>query len=243
MGVLEVGPGLGCLTAELSKRAEKVLAVEADRRLQPLLGETLDGCENVEIRFGDIMKQDLKTLVAEGLKQQERRILCANLPYQITGPFLTKAAESGCFETVCVMIQKEVAERICAEPGGKDYGAFSLRMQYAYEPELLFSVAPHCFMPQPKVTSAVIRMRRRSEPPCRVADEQLLFRVIRGGFSQRRKTLLNALTSALPELGKGQWEELLDYCGIDIKVRAETLNLVDFARICNEFSRRTEKNL
>ena len=232
-GILELGPGIGCLTAELAKRAGKVFAVELDHSLQPLLSETLADAENVEILYSDIMKQDIRSLAEEHLPQ-ETRLVCANLPYNITTPVLTALVQAGCFERICVMIQKEVAERICAEPGGKEYGAFGLLIQWYCEAELLFTVPPHCFMPQPKVTSAVIRLTRRLVPPADARDSELMFRVIRAAFNQRRKTLVNALSSALPGLRKAECERILKNCDLDTNIRGEKLKLGDFARISNE---------
>ena len=231
--VLEIGPGIGCLTAELSERAGQVLAVELDRRLQPLLNETLSGRVNVEILFSDVMKLDLAEL-AETRMTCPTKLVCANLPYNITSPVLTELIRAGCFQRICVMIQREVAERICAEPGGKDYGAFGLFVRWYYEPELLFTVSPHCFMPQPKVTSAVIRLTKRTEPPADVAKEELIFRVIRAAFNQRRKTLVNALSSAMGNLSKADCEAILASCGLPPDIRGEKLTLSDFARLSNE---------
>ena len=169
--VLEIGPGIGCLTAELSARAGQVLSVELDRRLQPLLRETLSSTENTDVLFADIMKLDLRQLASERMTKPTK-LVCANLPYNITSPVLTSLIEADCFERICVMIQKEVAERICAGPGTKDYGAFGLFVQWYYAPELLFTVPPHCFMPQPKVTSAVIRLTRRTAPPAEVRQPE-----------------------------------------------------------------------
>ena len=159
-GVLEVGPGVGCLTRELSQRAGKVVSVELDRSLQPILAETLTGCENVEVLFGDVLKQNLPALVKESFPGLTP-VVCANLPYNVTTPVLTKLIEAGCFERITVMIQREVARRICAGPGTADYGAFGLFVQWHCETELLFDVPPSCFVPQPKVTSSVIRLTRR----------------------------------------------------------------------------------
>ena len=231
--VLEIGPGIGCLSAELSARAGQVLSVELDRRLQPLLRETLSSAENTDVLFADIMKLDLRQFASERMTKPTK-LVCANLPYNITSPVLTSLIEADCFERICVMIQKEVAERICAGPGTKDYGAFGLFVQWYYAPELLFTVPPHCFMPQPKVTSAVIRLTRRTEPPAEVRDEKLLFRVIRAAFNQRRKTLTNALSAAEPQLSKANCERILKLCDLDTNIRGEKLNLVDFARISNE---------
>ena len=233
--VLEIGPGIGCLTAELSARAGQVLSVELDRRLQPLLRETLSAAENTDVLFADIMKLDLRQLALERMTKPTK-LVCANLPYNITSPVLTSLIEADCFERICVMIQKEVAERICAGPGTKDYGAFGLFVQWYYAPELLFTVPPHCFMPQPKVTSAVIRLTRRTAPPAEVRDEKLLFHVIRAAFNQRRKTLTNALSAAGPLLSKSDCERILKLCDLDTNIRGEKLNLVDFARISNEIA-------
>ena len=233
--VLEIGPGIGCLTAELSARAGQVLSVELDRRLQPLLRETLSSAENTDVLFADIMKLDLRQLASERMTKPTK-LVCANLPYNITSPVLTSLIEADCFERICVMIQKEVAERICAGPGTKDYGAFGLFVQWYYAPELLFTVPPHCFMPQPKVTSAVIRLTKRTAPPAEVRDEKLLFHVIRAAFNQRRKTLANALSAAEPQLSKADCERILKLCDLDTNIRGEKLNLVDFARISNEIA-------
>ena len=233
--VLEIGPGIGCLTAELSARAGQILSVELDRKLQPLLRETLSSAENTDVLFADIMKLDLRQLASERMTKPTK-LVCANLPYNITSPVLTSLIEADCFERICVMIQKEVAERICAGPGTKDYGAFGLFVQWYYAPELLFAVPPHCFMPQPKVTSAVIRLTRRTAPPAEVRDEKLLFQVIRAAFNQRRKTLTNALSAAEPQLSKANCERILKLCDLDTNIRGEKLNLVDFARISNEIA-------
>ena len=182
--VLEIGPGIGCLTAELSARAGKVLSVELDRSLRPLLAETLADADNTEILFADVMKLDLRALAEEKLDLPEK-LVCANLPYNITTPVITKLIEADCFSRICVMIQREVAERICAGPGTKDYGAFGLFVQWHYAPELLFTVPPHCFLPQPKVTSAVIRLKKREKPPVETRNEKLLFAVVRAAFNQR----------------------------------------------------------
>ena len=240
--VLEIGPGIGCLTAELAKRAGKVLTVELDRSLAPLLKETLGEYDNVEILFSDVLKLDLRQTVGEKCPQ-ETKLVCANLPYNITSPVLTELIRTDMFDRICVMIQKEVAERMCAGPGNKDYGAFGLFVQWYYEPELLFTVPAHCFMPQPKVTSAVIRLTRRTNAPCEVEDEELLFRVVRAAFNQRRKTLVNALASGFPELGKVNCEEVIKLCGLDTNIRGEMLDLGDFAKIGNEIRHLKDNDL
>ena len=234
-GVLEVGPGVGCLTKELSERAGKVVSVELDKALKPVLAETLADCENVEVVFGDVLKQDLPALVEERMPGM-RHVVCANLPYNVTSPLLTAFLEAKCFETVTVMIQREVARRICAGPGSADYGAFGIFVRWHAAPELLFDVPPSCFVPQPKVTSSVIRLTRREKPPVPVRDEALLFRVVRAAFNQRRKTLGNALSSQLPELEKGQVEEILVSLGFDPRVRGEVLDIAGFAAISDKIT-------
>jgi len=240
-GVVEIGPGLGCLTAELSRRAGKVISVELDRALKPVLTETLEGRENVELVFGDALKLDLKALAEEKLAQL-RPVVCANLPYNVTSPLLTALIEAGCFGTITVMIQREVARRLCARPGSADYGAFGLFVQWHTEPELLFDVPPHCFVPQPKVTSSVVRLTRRTAPPEAVDDEALLFRVIRAAFNQRRKTLANALSSGLG-VGREELERILGGSGLDPRVRGEALSIGDFANITNKIGLPRGKDL
>ena len=229
-GVLEVGPGVGCLTRELSLRAGRVLSVELDRELKPVLAETLSDCENVELLFADALKLDLAALVGEHMPGL-RHVVCANIPYNVTSPLLTAFLEAGCFETVTVMIQREVAKRICAGPGSADYGAFGIFVQWHSVPELLFDVPPACFVPRPKVTSSVVRLKRRAAPPVPVRDEKLFFRVVRAAFNQRRKTLVNALSAQIPELEKARLEEILASLGYDVRIRGETLDIEGFARI------------
>ena len=230
-GVLEIGPGIGPLTQQLAQRAAKVVSVELDRRLYPVLGETMAAYDNFTLVEGDIMKCDLAALVEEhfgGL----RPILCANLPYNITTPLLTRVVESGLFDSVTVLIQKEVAQRICAKPGTADYGAFSLLMQYYTEPEMLFTVPNTCFLPPPKVTSAVIHCPTRKEPPVQVNSEASLWRAVKAGFAQRRKTLVNSLQSgyALP---KETLAAAIESCGLAADVRGEKLSLADYARLAD----------
>ena len=234
-GALEVGPGIGCLTEQLAQRAGKVVSVELDERLRPVLAETLAGYENVELVFGDVLALDLPQLVAERFPGL-RPVVCANLPYNVTSPLLTAFLTAGCFDTVTVMIQREVARRLCARPGTADYGALTVFVQWHAEPELLFDVPPSCFIPQPKVTSSVIRLRRREKPPVEVGDEKLMFRVIRAAFNQRRKTLVNALSSQLGVLDKENAARVLVNCGFDTKIRGETVDIVGFAKISDEIS-------
>ena len=239
VGVLEIGPGIGPLTQQLSLRAGKVCAVEVDDRLKPILDITLADCPNVEILWGDVLKQDIPALVAEKLPGL-RPMACANLPYYITSPILTALLEADCFESVTVMVQKEVAQRIAARPGSADYSAFTVFCQYYAEPELLFDVPAHCFLPQPKVTSAVITLRVRKERPWDIADPELFFRVVRASFAMRRKKFSNGLASGFPELGKAGAEEVIAACGFSGNVRGETLGIPEFAKIANEICRRRE---
>ena len=234
-GVLEVGPGIGCLTKQLSLRAGKVLSVELDNALRPILAETLSECGNVEVIFGDVLKQDLPALVKEHFGEM-RCAVCANLPYNVTSPLLTAFIEAGCFETITVMIQREVARRICAAPGTADYGAFGIFVQWHMETELLFDVPPSCFIPQPKVTSSVIRLRRRAAHPAETTDEQFLFKVIRAAFNQRRKTLINAISSQIPNVSKEQAERAVTESGFDARIRGETLDIGKFATIADKLA-------
>ena len=232
-GVLEIGPGIGPLTTELCRRAGKVTAVELDRALLPVLEETMAPWDNFHLIPGDILKLDLKDLVQwefPGL----RPLVCANLPYNITTPVLTALVEAGCFEQVTVMIQKEVACRVAGGPGG-DYGAFSVFFQYYMEAEVLFDVPPDCFLPAPKVTSAVLRCRRRAAPPFRLrCGEAFFFQVVRAAFAQRRKTLLNSLSSVYgARLGKAGLADVLERCGFSPTVRGEQLQPVDLARLAD----------
>lgn len=237
VGVLEIGPGVGPLTQQLALRAGKVCAVEVDERLKPILEITLEGCGNVELVWGDVLKLDIPALVKEKLPGL-RPVACANLPYYITSPILTALLEAECFQAVTVMVQKEVAQRIAARPGTAEYGAFSVFCQYYAEPELLFDVPAHCFVPQPKVTSAVVTLRVRQARPWDIHDEQLFFRVVRASFAMRRKKLSNSLASGFPELGKAGAEAVLAACGFPENVRGETLGIPEFGAITNEILRR-----
>lgn len=237
VGVLEIGPGVGPLTQQLALRAGKVCAVEVDERLKPILEITLEGCGNVELVWGDVLKLDIPALVKEKLPGL-RPVACANLPYYITSPILTALLEAECFQAVTVMVQKEVAQRIAARPGSAEYGAFSVFCQYYAEPELLFDVPAHCFVPQPKVTSAVVTLRVRQARPWDIHDEQLFFRVVRASFAMRRKKLSNGLASGFPELGKAGAEAVLAACGFPENVRGETLGIPEFGAITNEILRR-----
>ena len=227
---LEVGPGVGCLTSELARRAKKVVAIELDNALRGVLAETLGGLENVEIVWGDAAKLDLAALVRERAGAL-RPVVCANLPYSVTTPLLAAFIEAGCFERMTVMIQREVAQRLAAAPGTKDYGAFTVFVNWHCEVKRLFDVPPECFMPRPRVTSSVAALTPRAEPPCAVRDEALMFRCVRAAFSQRRKTLSNALSNGLGGFERAEVLAALDAAGIDPRSRGETLSGADFARL------------
>ncbi|MCD7761320.1 MAG: 16S rRNA (adenine(1518)-N(6)/adenine(1519)-N(6))-dimethyltransferase RsmA [Clostridiales bacterium] len=241
-GVLEIGPGIGSLTVHLARRAGKVVSVELDKSLLPILRETLAPYPNAEVIPGDIMKLELEALVRErfdGLTP----LVCANLPYNITTPVLTRLLESGLFRSVTVLVQREVAGRICARPGTGDYGAFTLLCQYYADCSTVLEVPPECFLPAPKVTSAVVHMEVLPEPPVRVTDRELLFRTVRASFAQRRKKLLNGLTSAFQgELSREELAGALADCGFSDSVRGETLSLEEFARLSNRLGELLDGN-
>ena len=239
-GVLEIGPGIGSLTQQLCLRAKKVCAVELDERLEPILDITVGEFDNLEIFWNDVLKLDLPALV-EGEFSGLRPMACANLPYYITSPSLTALLEADCFESVTVMVQKEVAQRIAAAPGSADYSAFTVFCQYYAEPALLFDVPAHCFLPQPKVTSAVIQLKVRKKREWDVLDENIFFRTVRASFAMRRKKLSNGLASGLPELGKNGASEAIAQAGFDANVRGETLSIPEVARIANEIGKWREK--
>lgn len=226
--VLEVGPGIGPLTAQLAKRCGKVVSVELDKALLPVLAETMSGYGNVEIVPGDIMKINIPELISEKFNGLTP-IACANLPYNITTPVITALLECGCFRQITVMIQREVAMRICASPSSSDYGAFSVFCQYHATCERLFDVEPECFLPAPKVTSSVIRLTPRPKPE-EVDDERAFFRVVRAAFAQRRKTLLNSLSSSFSSThSKDDLRTAISACGFPEDVRGERLGIPEFA--------------
>jgi len=229
-GVLEVGPGIGCLTVQLAARAKRVVSVELDESLRPVLAETLADFVNVEIVFGDVMKTDLRALIAEKFSDCSRVVVCANLPYNITTPVLTAFAESGLFDCITVMIQREVAKRICARENTADYGAFTVLMQWLTVPELLFDVSPGCFIPAPKVTSSVITMRKRTAAYCPVADEKQMFALVRAAFNQRRKTLCNGMMHGLG-LTREAAAASIAAAGLAEQVRGEALSITQFAAL------------
>lgn len=236
-GVLEIGPGLGCLTAELARRAKRVAAVEADTALRPVLAETLQELENVEVLYADVLKLDLRALVSEYFPDCAKVVVCANLPYQITSPALAALVKAGCFSRVTVMVQREVARRICARENTADYGAFSVLMQWHMHTEILFDIPPEAFIPAPKVTSSVVRLARRETPPAKVYDEKRMFALVRAAFNQRRKTLCNAMMHGLA-LGREEAEAALVAAGLDGRVRGEALSIAEFAALSDALWRR-----
>lgn len=235
-GVLEIGPGVGPLTQQLCLRAGKVCAVELDRRLEPILQKTVGEFRNLEILWDDVLKLDIPALIAEKFSGL-RPMACANLPYYITSPILTDLLEAECFQSVTVMVQKEVAQRIAAAPGSENYGAFTVFCQYYAQPKLLFDVPAHCFLPQPKVTSAVVQLVVRQERPWEIPDEKLFFRTVRASFAMRRKKLSNGLAAAFPELGKDGAREVILAAGLPENIRGEDLGIPEFARIAEEIGR------
>ncbi len=234
-GVLEIGPGIGVLTKELALRADRVVAVELDNRLLPVLEETLSEFDNVRIVHGDALKIDLRELIETEFPGMPVAV-CANLPYYITSPVIMHLLESRLpIQSITVMVQKEAAARICATPGSRDVGAVSLAVRYFSSPKILFGVSRGSFMPAPDVDSAVIRLDVLEKPEVKVNDETVLFKVIRGAFSQRRKTLLNSLSASYP-LEKPQLSALLEQLDIPLNSRPEQLSLQQFADIANGLS-------
>lgn len=229
-GAVEVGPGIGVLTWELSKVAKKVVSIELDKRLLPVLDETLAGCDNVKILNADVMKLDLRRMIEEEFPGGEVAV-CANLPYYITSPVIMRLLEERLPVTsITVMVQKEAAERLCAHPGERACGAVSAAVWYYAEPEILFQVSRGSFMPAPNVDSAVIRLRIRRTSPVEVADEPFFFRVVRAAFAQRRKTAVNSIANTLGR-SKQAVAAAFDAAGVLQNARAEALTLEDFAAL------------
>lgn len=231
--VLEIGPGIGTLTQYLAESAKSVTAVEIDDKLIPILEKTLAEYDNVRVIHGDILKQD----IAELFEGRHFKIV-ANLPYYITTPIIMSLLESHVpADSITVMIQKEVAERMMASPGTKDYGALSLAVQFYAEPYLAANVPPNCFMPRPNVGSAVIRLKRLEEPPVQVKDEKLMFKLIRAAFNQRRKTLANAVKNFEGlSFSREEVEEGIKNIGLDVRIRGEAMSLEQFAKLSDELN-------
>lgn len=234
--VLEIGPGIGTMTQYLACAAREVVAVEIDKALIPILEDTLQEYSNVTVLNEDILKVDIKKLADEHNNGKPIKVV-ANLPYYITTPIIMGLFEGDVpIESITVMVQKEVADRMQVGPGTKEYGALSLAVQYYAEPYIVANVPPNCFMPRPKVGSAVIRLTKHAEPPVEVSDTKLMFRIIRASFNQRRKTLANGLNNS-PELsfGKEEIQRAIKACGFPEGIRGEALTLEEFAALTNEF--------
>lgn len=226
-GVLEIGPGAGVLTRELSAAAKKVVAVEIDERLKPILSKTLEDCSNTEVVFADIMKTDVEGLLKEKFADCSSVSVCANLPYYITSPIVMLLLESRLpITSLTVMVQKEAADRLCAEVGSREAGAVSVAVSYYAVPEQLFDVNRECFMPAPNVDSAVIKLNIRKEPPIVVENERFFFRMVKAGFAQRRKTFANSVSNGLG-LSKAKVISVMSEAGIDPNIRAERLTMCE----------------
>ena len=232
--VLEIGPGIGTMTQYLCENAREVIAVEIDKNLIPILGDTLSAYDNVEVINDDILKVDIKKLAEERNGGKPIKVV-ANLPYYITTPIIMGLFESHVpIDSITIMVQKEVADRMQEGPGSKEYGALSLAVQYYAHPEIVVNVPPSCFMPQPKVGSAVIRLTRHEQPPVNVENEKLMFQLIRASFNQRRKTLANGLNN-FPglQLSKEVIQQCIEELGVPVTVRGEALSLEQFANLSN----------
>ena len=236
--VLEIGPGIGTMTQYLAEAAREVTAVEIDDALIPILKDTLKDWNNVTVIHGDILKTDIRRLAMEKNEGKPIKVV-ANLQYYITTPIIMGLFENQVpIDSITIMVQKEVAERMQVGPGTKDYGALSLAVQYYAKPEIVANVPPNCFMPRPKVGSAVIRLTRHENPPVDVKDEKLMFRLIRASFNQRRKTLANGLKNSQElNYSKEQIESVIEKCGLPLNIRGEALTLEQFAGLANEFSK------
>lgn len=236
IGVLEIGPGVGVLTRELSHLAKKVVTIELDKRLMPILAETLSGCDNVEVVFGDAMKLDLAEVIKEHFGDM-KVVVCANLPYYITSPIIMRLLESRLpIESVTVMVQKEAAQRLCAQMGTRACGAVTAAVSYYASANELFDVGRECFMPSPKVDSSVIKLELRKNPPIECDDESRMFRIIRAAFTQRRKTLNNSLSATLG-IDKKTVSQALSSVNLKPTARPEELTLQQFADLSNELGK------
>jgi len=242
--VIEIGPGTGSMTKELCKRAMRVAAIEIDRHLIPVLEHNLSCMDNITVINRDVLKSDISAIIAEEKSKCHSTVksvkVVANLPYYITTPIIMKfLEEEPGVDMMVFMVQKEVAERMAAKPGGKDYGALSVAVQYYSEPELLFNVPPHCFYPQPGVDSSVVRLVINQTPPVQLIDKELFFKTVKAAFGQRRKTLLNALYNSNYFMrSKEEIKEILNMLGIDDNDRGEVLSIQQFACLANELSRK-----
>ena len=241
--VLEIGPGIGTMTQYLCEAAREVVAVEIDTNLIPILGDTLSAYDNVEVMNADILKVDIAKLADERNGGKPIKVV-ANLPYYITTPIIMGLFESHVpVDCITIMVQKEVADRMQEGPGSKEYGALSLAVQYYAKPEIVVNVPPSCFMPQPKVGSAVIRLTRHENPPVDVDNEKLMFQVIRASFNQRRKTLANGLNNfGSFSLGKEEIQKSIEELGVPVNIRGEALSLEQFAKLSNIINAKMKRN-
>ena len=237
--VLEIGPGIGTMTQYLAEYAREVTAVEIDNTLIPILKDTLKDWDNVTVINDDILKVNIRKLALEKNGGKPIKVV-ANLPYYITTPIIMGLFENQVpIDSITIMVQKEVADRMQVGPGTKDYGALSLAVQYYAKPEIVANVPPNCFMPRPKVGSAVIRLERYEKPPVEVSNEKLMFRIIRASFNQRRKTLVNGLKNSQElSYSREEIEEVLNECGIPLNIRGEALTLAEFASLANAFDKK-----
>ena len=241
--VLEIGPGIGTMTQYLCEAAREVVAVEIDTNLIPILGDTLSAYDNVEVMNADILKVDIAKLADERNGGKPIKVV-ANLPYYITTPIIMGLFESHVpIDSITIMVQKEVADRMQEGPGSKEYGALSLAVQYYAKPEIVVNVPPSCFMPQPKVGSAVIRLTRHENPPVDVDNEKRMFQVIRASFNQRRKTLANGLNNfGSFSLGKEEIQKSIEELGVPVNIRGEALSLEQFAKLSNIINAKMKRN-
>lgn len=247
-GVIEIGPGIGSLTYELGSRYEKVIAIEIDKTLIPILEKTLGELDNISVINDDFLKLDTNKLIIENFGNNPVSV-CANLPYYITTPIIMKLLEESRangknrLTSITVMVQKEVAQRLCASERDKDYGAITASINYYGTVKKLFDVGPENFLPPPKVTSSVVRIELYDEPKYTVKSEKMLFDVIQGAFIQRRKTMLNSLSSHFPFISKERIGEIICELGFDIAIRGERLSIGDFCRLADKFYEEKEKNI
>lgn len=233
-GTIEIGPGIGVLTRELSKTAKRVVAIELDKGLKPILKSTLEDCQNTEVVFGDAMKLDIRKIIAEKFSDCEKICVCANLPYYITSPVIMSLLEAKLpLDNITVMVQKEAAERLCADVGTRESGAVTVAVEYFAESEILFSVDRTSFMPPPNVDSAVIRLMPRSKPPVALKNEESFFKFVKACFAQRRKTLVNTVSNTLG-VSKEQIKTALKNQRLSETTRSEQLSLEELAKVCNE---------
>lgn len=231
-GVIEIGPGIGVLSVELAKISKKVISIEIDKRLIPILSETLKDFDNIQVINSDILKLDLSKLIEDNFKGMDI-VVCANLPYYITTPIIMKLLEERLpIKSITVMVQKETAQRLCAEAGTREVGAVTIGLRYYSNPEILFNVSRESFMPSPDVDSSVIKLNVHDNPPINVLDEKFFFRLVKSCFSKRRKTITNCITSDF-NISKQELTELLEQCGLSKSIRAEQLTMKDFEVISN----------